>query len=35
MFKLLDTVFLVHEVRTAELKAGDLGTIVQVLEPEV
>lgn len=34
MFKLLDTVVLVHEVRTEGLKAGDLGAIVEVLGPE-
>ena len=34
MYKLLDTVALTHDVPSAGLKRGDLGAIVELLEPD-
>ena len=35
MFNLLDTVALTHDIADAGLQLGDLGAIVEVLDPEV
>ena len=35
MYKLLDPVALTHDVPSAGLKRGDLGAIVELLEPDV
>ena len=35
MFKLLDTVALTHDIADAGLRLGDLGAVVEILDPEV